>query len=260
MRVKKQQLYASLWKSCDELRGGMDASQYKDYILVLLFLKYISDRSTASGLGLEVPEGASFNDLMKLRGKTNIGEAINKALDDIAKANELGTSITQADFDDDDKLGKGQAKIDRLSRLLGLFAQPGLDFTRHHADGADILGDAYEYLMRNFATESGKSKGQFYTPPEVARVMARIIGIDRARSARDVLYDPTCGSGSLLLKAFEEARHRTGFALTVYGQEMDNATCALATMNMVLHGNTTAQTTKHLRRDRIQLQAVQQAV
>ncbi|MBK9648961.1 MAG: type I restriction-modification system subunit M N-terminal domain-containing protein, partial [Deltaproteobacteria bacterium] len=107
MRVKKQQLYASLWKSCDELRGGMDASQYKDYILVLLFLKYISDRSTASGLGLEVPEGASFNDLMKLRGKTNIGEAINKALDDIAKANELGTSITQADFDDDDKLGKG---------------------------------------------------------------------------------------------------------------------------------------------------------
>ena len=128
MRVKKQQLYASLWKSCDELRGGMDASQYKDYILVLLFLKYISDRSTASGLGLEVPEGASFNDLMKLRGKTNIGEAINKALDDIAKANELGTSITQADFDDDDKLGKGQAKIDRLSRLLGLFAQPGLDF------------------------------------------------------------------------------------------------------------------------------------
>ncbi|MCK6517638.1 type I restriction-modification system subunit M [Myxococcota bacterium] len=240
MRVKKQQLYASLWKSCDELRGGMDASQYKDYILVLLFLKYISDRSTASGLGLEVPEGASFNDLMKLRGKTNIGEAINKALDDIAKANELGTSITQADFDDDDKLGKGQAKVDRLSRLLGLFAQPGLDFTRHHADGADILGDAYEYLMRNFATESGKSKGQFYTPPEVARVMARIIGIDRARSARDVLYDPTCGSGSLLLKAFEEARHRTGIALTVYGQEMDNATCALATMNMVLHGNTTA--------------------
>src|SRR5271157_4928403 len=158
MAIKKSELYNSLWKSCDEPRGGMDASQYKDYVLVLLFVD-----------------------------------------------------------------------------------NPALDFRGNRAEGDDLLGDAYEYLMRHFATESGKSKGQFYTPAEVSRMMAKVIGAGSATRADQTIYDPTCGSGSLLLKAHDEARGRTGLDLAIYGQEMDNATAALAKMNMILHDCPTAE-------------------
>ncbi len=230
MAVKKSELYSSLWASCDELRGSMDASQYKDYVLVLLFMKYISDKG---GELVEIPEGASFYDMVKLKRKKDIGDKINKIIGELAAANDLTGVITVADFNDEEKLGKGKDKVDRLSNLIEIFERPGLDFSKNRAEGDDLLGDAYEYLMRHFATESGKSKGQFYTPAEVSRIMAKVIGIDKSKIQSDTLYDPTCGSGSLLLKAANEAP----YGITIYGQEYDNATRALAVMNMWLHGN-----------------------
>ncbi|HJH31030.1 MAG TPA: type I restriction-modification system subunit M [Methanosarcinaceae archaeon] len=238
MAIKKSELYSSLWKSCDELRGGMDASQYKDYVLVLLFVKYVSDKYAGKKDALiEVPEGGSFQDMVSLKGKKDIGEGINTIIAELAKANDLKGVIDVADFDDSDKLGKGKEMVDRLSNLVGIFQNEGLDFSKNKAEGDDILGDAYEYLMRHFATESGKSKGQFYTPAEVSRVMARVISIDNAKSQTQTIYDPTCGSGSLLLKAADETHQ----GVTIYGQEMDNATTALAKMNMILHNNPTAE-------------------
>jgi type I restriction enzyme M protein len=233
MAIKKSELYSSLWAGCDELRGSMDASQYKDYVLVLLFMKYVSDKG---GALVEIPEGGSFKDMVKLKGKPDIGDQVNKIIGELAKANDLTGVITVADFNDDEKLGKGKEKVDRLSNLIEIFEKPELDFSGNRAEGDDLLGDAYEFLMRNFATESGKSKGQFYTPAEVSRIMAKVIGINQSKSQSETLYDPTCGSGSLLLKAADEAPH----GITIYGQENDNATRALAVMNMWLHGNPTS--------------------
>jgi type I restriction enzyme M protein len=242
MPIKKSELYSSLWKSCDELRGGMDASQYKDYVLVLLFMKYVSDKAASQkGYLLDVPKGGSFADMVALKGDKEIGDRINKIIARLAEANELKGVIDVADFNDADKLGKGKEMVDRLSNLVAIFDTPALDFRSNRADGDDLLGDAYEYLMRHFATESGKSKGQFYTPAEVSRIMARVIGVGDAQSASQTIHDPTCGSGSLLLKAYDEAKGRTGFDLTLYGQEMDNATAALARMNMILHDCPTAE-------------------
>lgn len=233
MAIKKSELYSSLWAGCDELRGSMDASQYKDYVLTLLFMKYVSDKG---GALVEIPEGAGFKDMAALKGQPDIGDRINKIIGKLAEANNLTGIITVADFNDDEKLGTGKEKTDRLSNLVAIFEKPELDFSSNRADGDDILGDAYEYLMRHFATESGKSKGQFYTPAEVSRIMAKVIGINEAKTASETVYDPTCGSGSLLLKAALEAPH----GISIYGQENDNATRALAVMNMWLHGNPSA--------------------
>ncbi len=242
MAIKKSELYSTLWKSCDELRGGMDASQYKDYVLVLLFVKYVSDKYAGQKEALiEVPKGGSFADMVALKGDKEIGDKVNKIISNLAGANDLKGVIDVADFNDADKLGKGKEMVDRLSNLVSLFDTPELDFRSNRAEGDDILGDAYEYLMRHFATESGKSKGQFYTPAEVSRIMAKVIGISSARSANETIYDPTCGSGSLLIKVHDEARGNTKLDLTIYGQEMDNATAAMAKMNMILHGCPTAE-------------------
>jgi type I restriction enzyme M protein len=236
--LKKSQLYTSLWQSCDELRGGMDASQYKDYVLTLLFMKYVSDKHAASPHSLiDVPLGGSFADMVKLKGDKEIGDKINKIIARLAEANDLRGVIDQADFNDEAKLGSGKEMQDRLSKLVAIF--DGLDFRANRAEGDDLLGDAYEYLMRHFATESGKSKGQFYTPAEVSRILAQVIGLERAEElATPTIYDPTCGSGSLLLKA---ADHAATTKLALYGQEMDVATWALARMNMILHGHPTAE-------------------
>ena len=242
MAIKKSELYSSLWKSCDELRGGMDASQYKDYVLVLLFVKYVSDKYAGQkGYLLDVPKGGSFADMVALKGDKEIGDKINKIIAKLAEANDLKGVIDVADFNDADKLGKGKEMVDRLSNLVAIFDTPALDFRGNRAEGDDLLGDAYEYLMRHFATESGKSKGQFYTPAEVSRIMAKVIGVGSAKSADQTIHDPTCGSGSLLLKAHDEAKGRTGLDLALYGQEMDNATAALARMNMILHDCPTAE-------------------
>lgn len=241
MPLKKSELYASLWKSCDELRGGMDASQYKDYVLVLLFVKYVSDKyADQKDPLIEVPKGGRFADLVALKGKKDVGEKMNVAIGKLADANpQLKGAIDVADWNDEGKLGKGNEMVTMLTKLVGIFEQ--LDFSKNRADGDDILGDAYEYLMRHFATESGKSKGQFYTPAEVSRIMAKVIGLGNAKDAKQTIYDPTCGSGSLLLKAHDEAKAATGKDLAVYGQEKDVATKALAVMNMILHNCPTAE-------------------
>jgi len=166
---------------------------------------------------------------------------MNKIISKLAEANDLKGVIDVADFDDPDKLGKGKDMVDRLSNLVAIFDNPSLDFRSNRAEGDDLLGDAYEYLMRHFATESGKSKGQFYTPAEVSRVMAKVVSVGSVKSASQAIHDPTCGSGSLLLKAHDEAKGYTGLDLALYGQEMDNATAALARMNMILHDCPTAE-------------------
>ena len=240
MAIKKSELYGSLWRSCDELRGSMDASQYKDYVLVLLFVKYVSDKyASQKDAMLSVPDDGSFEALVRLKGDKEIGDKINKTIGRLLSANGLEGKIKVADFNDENLLGKGQEMVDRLGGLIGTFA--GLDFRRNRAGGDDLLGDAYEFLMRHFATESGKSKGQFYTPAEVSRIMARVIGIGAATNSDQTIYDPTCGSGSLLLKAHDEALSDTGLDLSIYGQEMDNTTAALAKMNMILHDCITAE-------------------
>jgi type I restriction enzyme M protein len=230
--LKKSDLYRSLWQSCDELRGGMDASQYKDYILTLLFVKYVTDKARSDPNSLiDVPDGGSFDDMVALKGDTEIGDRINKIIGRLAEANDLQRVIDLADFNDEEKLGRGKEMQDRLSKLVAIFAD--LDFRGSRAEGDDLLGDAYEYLMRHFATESGKSKGQFYTPAEVSRVIAKIVGIGLTTRRDQRAYDPTCGSGSLLLKIAAEAPR----GITIYGQEKDNATWALSRMNMILHEN-----------------------
>ncbi len=150
MPLKKSELYSSIWKSCDELRGGMDASQYKDYVLVLLFVKYVSDRyADPEGADLDVPAGARFADMVALGAGKNIGEEINKILDKLGAAIGLKGVFDSVDFNDDDKLGGGKDKVDRLSNLIAIFDKPELDF--READGDDLLGDAYEFLMWHFA-------------------------------------------------------------------------------------------------------------
>lgn len=236
MAIKKTELYSSLWASCDELRGGMDASQYKDYVLTLLFMKYVSDKYKGDPYGMiVVPKGASFDDMVALKGDKEIGDKVNKIIGALAEENDLKGVIDVADFNDEDKLGKGKEMVDRLQKLIGIFE--GLDLSANRADGDDLLGDAYEYLMRHFATESGKSKGQFYTPSEVSRILAKVIGIRPDMLPSTTVYDPTCGSGSLLLKVSDEAPR----GLSIFGQEMDNATSALARMNMILHNTATAK-------------------
>ena len=236
MAIKKKEIYSSLWASCDKLRGGMDASQYKDYILTLLFVKYVTDKfKGVKYADITVPEGGSFDDMVALKGTKNIGEGMDKVIAKLAEAgnNQLRGVIDNAHFNDEAKLGKGQEMVDKLTGLIAIFQRPEFDFRTNKAGGDDILGDAYEYLMRNFATESGKSKGQFYTPAEVSRVLSKVIGIDRIQERDEdwSVYDPACGSGALLIKAADEAP----FEIAIYGQEKEVTTAGLAKMNLVLH-------------------------
>lgn len=212
----------------------MDASQYKDYVLTMLFVKYVSDKySNQKDSLIEVPKGASFEDMVALKGKPDIGDQINKKiLKPLFSANGLEGTVKLVDFNDDDKLGSDKEKVDRLSNLVAIFENPSLDFKNNRAEDDDILGNVYEYLMRHFATDSGKSKGQFYTPSEVSRILAKVIDVQKADKPSYTVYDPTCGSGSLLLKVAEESPK----GLSIYGQEMDIATKSLAVMNMWLHG------------------------
>ncbi len=241
MALKKSDLYSSIWASCDELRGGMDASQYKDYVLFMLFIKYVSDKY-ADYDGFEppivIPKWASFKDMQALTGDADIGNKINtQVIQPLIDANSRLARSDFPDFNDPNKLGDGAARVERLGNLIAIFAKPELDFSKNRAEHDDILGDAYEYLMRHFASQSGKSKGQFYTPSEVSRIMAKVIGITPEISkASTTAYDPTCGSGSLLLKIAAEA----GKHITLEGQEKDVTTAGLARMNMILHDFPTA--------------------
>ncbi|MCF6192500.1 MAG: type I restriction-modification system subunit M, partial [Candidatus Hydrothermae bacterium] len=237
MSIKKTQLYTHLWEAANALRGGMDASQYKDYVLTILFVKYVTDRYKGDRFAeFIVPEGGSFDDLVEAKGKNDIGERINKVLAKLAEENDLKGVIDHVDFDDSSKLGTGKEKVDRLTKLIAIFENPELNFSKNRADGDDILGDVYEYFMKKFATEAGKSKGQFYTPAEVSRIMAQIIGVEKVTKSEQTAYDPTCGSGSLLLKVAVEAKEATGVEISLYGQEIDIDVANLAKMNMIMHG------------------------
>ncbi|MDD2477287.1 MAG: class I SAM-dependent DNA methyltransferase, partial [Dysgonamonadaceae bacterium] len=253
MAVKKTELYNSLWASCDKLRGGMDASQYKDYILTLLFMKYVTDKYLGDEWAditvfdkANDPEpdpekrtGCSFNDIIALKNNKNIGEGIDKIIarfTETEKNNRLKGIIDNVHFNDETKIGKGQEMVDKLTGIVSIFQRPELNFKNNKAAGDDIIGDAYEYLMRNFASESGKSKGQFYTPAEVSRVLTEVIGIDKCTNRYAEVYDPACGSGSLLIRALDAAPFET---ISGYGQEKDVTTAGLAVMNAVLHNKTT---------------------
>lgn len=234
MAIKKNELYSSLWASCDQLRGGMDASQYKDYILTLLFVKYVSDKfKGVKYADIDVPDGASFDDMVALKGNKNIGEEVDKIIAKLAEANDLRGVIDNVHFNDEAKLGKGKEMVDKITKLIAIFQRPEFDMKNNKASGDDLIGDAYEYLMRHFATESGKSKGQFYTPAEVSRILSKIIGIDKisVRPEGWSVYDPACGSGSLLIRAANEAP----VTVSIWGQEKDITTAGLAKMNLVLH-------------------------
>jgi len=241
MAIKKSDLYSSLWASCDELRGGMDASQYKDYVLFMLFIKYVSDKYGDYD-GFEppvvIPKGASFRDMVALKGNSDIGNIINtKVIQPLVDANSRLSKSDFPDFNDSNKLGDGAQKIEKLGNLIAIFENPALDFSKNRPENDDILGDAYEYLMRHFAIDSGKSKGQFLTPSEVSRILAKVIGISPKNSkASTTAHDPTCGSASLLLKVAAEA----GKPITLEGQEKDVSTAGLARMNMILHDFPTA--------------------
>ena len=242
MAIKKSELYSSIWASCDELRGGMDASQYKDYVLFMLFIKYVSDKygdSDDFAPPVTIPPGSSFKDMVALKGKGDIGDKINKQIiQPLIDSNSRLARSDFPDFNDPNKLGEGKAMEERLTNLVSIFQKPELDFSQNRAENDDILGDAYEYLMRHFASQSGKSKGQFYTPSEVSRIIAKVTGISSGSTvAATTAYDPTCGSGSLLLKVAAEA----GVSITLEGQEKDVTTAGLARMNMILHDFPTAK-------------------
>ncbi|MCQ2942995.1 type I restriction-modification system subunit M [Helicobacter pylori] len=236
MAIKKSELYSSLWAGADSLRGGMDASEYKNYVLNLLFLKYISDKARSNtDSEIEVPQGCFYEDILALEGDKEIGDKLNKIIAKIAERNDLKGVIDSVDFNDNTKLGEGKAMTDTLSNLVKIFAD--LSLGAHGALDDDLLGDAYEYLMRHFASESGKSKGQFYTPSEVSLLLSLLLGIDENTRQDKSIYDPTCGSGSLLLKASSLAGEK---GLTIYGQEKDSSTRTLCKMNMILHNSATA--------------------
>ncbi|WP_187915422.1 type I restriction-modification system subunit M [Helicobacter pylori] len=240
MAIKKSELYSSLWAGADSLRGGMDASEYKNYVLNLLFLKYISDKARSNmDSEIEVPQGCFYEDILALEGDKEIGDKLNKIIAKIAERNDLKGVIDSVDFNDNTKLGEGKAMTDTLSNLVKIFAD--LSLGAHGALDDDLLGDAYEYLMRHFASESGKSKGQFYTPSEVSLLLSLLLGIDENTRQDKSIYDPTCGSGSLLLKASSLAGKK---GLTIYGQEKDISTTALCRMNMILHNSATADIAK----------------
>ncbi|RKV23248.1 type I restriction-modification system subunit M [Helicobacter pylori] len=240
MAIKKSELYSSLWAGADSLRGGMDASEYKNYVLNLLFLKYISDKAKNNNFSeIEVPQGCFYEDILALEGDKEIGDKLNKIIAKIAERNDLKGVIDSVDFNDNTKLGEGKAMTDALSNLVKIFAD--LSLGAHGALDDDLLGDAYEYLMRHFASESGKSKGQFYTPSEVSLLLSLLLGIDENTRQDKSIYDPTCGSGSLLLKASSLAGKK---GLTIYGQEKDISTTALCKMNMILHHSADADIAK----------------
>ena len=251
MAVKKTELYSLLWEAANKLRGGVEPARYKDYVLTLLFFKYVSDRYKGQRYGdFIVEEGASFDDLIAAKGKKDIGERVDKILSAFMEENQLQGSLPEVSFNNEDELGRGKELVDKVTGLIAVFENPAIDFKTNRASGDDIIGDAYEYFMMKFAQESGKSKGQFYTPSEVSRIMARLVGISRIepRQGRPwTLYDPAAGSGSLLIRAADEAPvNRQGNAMvSIYGQEKDNATAGLAKMNLVLHQKGTGEIKTH---------------
>lgn len=248
MAVKKSELYSLLWEACNKLRGGVEPARYKDYVLVLLFFKYVSDRYEGQRFAeFTINPGASFNDLIAAKGKSDVGERVDKIIQKFLEENGLQGSLPDVSFNNPDELGTGKELVDKVSGLIGVFQNPAIDFKSNRASGDDIIGDAYEYFMMKFAQESGKSKGQFYTPSEVSRIIARLIGIGNIKNdpnTKYTIYDPAAGSGSLLIRAADESPvDANGESIvTIYGQ--DESTSGLAKMNLILHHKGTGEIKK----------------
>ncbi|MBF8710007.1 MULTISPECIES: type I restriction-modification system subunit M [Pseudomonas] len=254
-QITQQQINQTAWAACDTFRGVVDAGQYKDYILVMLFLKYISDlwndhletyRQQFSGDESRIrrrlererfvlPEGASFYDLYAKRNEANIGELINIALEQIEDTNrtKLEGVFRNIDFNSEANLGRPKDRNRRLKNLLDDFAKPAMDL-RPSRVTEDIIGECYIYLISRFASDAGKKAGEFYTPSAVSRLLAKLA----APKPGDMICDPACGSGSLLIQASQEVGSEN-FAL--FGQEVNGATWALARMNMFLHARDAAR-------------------
>lgn len=247
MAVKKSELYSILWEACNKLRGGVEPSRYKDYVLILLFFKYVSDRYKGQRFAeFTVSEGASFDDLIAAKGKSDVGERVDKIIQKFLEENRLQGSLPDVSFNNPDELGSGKELVDKVSGLIAIFQNPSIDFKSNRASGDDIIGDAYEYFMMKFAQESGKSKGQFYTPSEVSRIIARLIGIGDIKEEAGkkwTLHDPAAGSGSLLIRAADEApTDENGDSIvTIFGQEKYPDTAGLAKMNFILHNKGTGE-------------------
>lgn len=245
--MKKSELYSLLWEACNKLRGGVEPARYKDYVLILLFFKYVSDRYKGQPFAeFTISEGASFDDLIEAKGKSDVGERVDKIIQKFLEDNRLQGSLPDVSFNNPDELGSGKELVDKVSGLIGVFQNPAINFRNNRASGDDIIGDAYEYFMMKFAQESGKSKGQFYTPSEVSRIIARLIGIGNIRQTptkKWTLYDPAAGSGSLLIRAADEAPvdENGDSIVTIFGQEKDHATAGLAKMNLILHQKGTGE-------------------
>jgi type I restriction enzyme M protein len=255
VKITQTDINRIVWKACDTFRGVIDPSQYKDYILTMLFVKYVSDvyqsklaeymiryegdRERAERAmkreRFDVPDESSFNYLFEHRNDNNIGELINIALANLEEANrgkmssEDGSGIFRNIDFNSSNLGDTKDKNTRLKNLLIDFSDEKLNFDSSHLEGNDVIGDAYEFLIANFADTSGKKAGEFYTPSGVSTLLARLT--KSAPGAR--ICDPTCGSGSLLIKAGREVGNDN---FSLYGQELNGSTWALAMMNMFLHG------------------------
>jgi type I restriction enzyme M protein len=254
-KISQQDINGIVWRACDTFRGVIDPSLYKDYILTMLFLKYVSDVHKDIYAGhmnkykndkqrvdramkherFVVPKHCTFDFLFEHRNDSNIGELINIALNGLEEANrgklggEDGSGIFRSIDFNSNNLGDVKEKNARLKHLLIDFSTEDLDLRPSHLEGRDIIGDAYEFLIGNFASDAGKKAGEFYTPPGVSTLIARLT--KSAPGAR--IGDPTCGSGSLLIKAGKEVGSPN---FSLFGQEANGSTWALAVMNMFLHG------------------------
>ena len=252
-KIDKSQINRVVWNACDTFRGVIDPSQYKDYVLTMLFLKYLSDvykakyteyleryegdrERAARSMRHErfvVPETSSFDYLYQHRTADNIGELIDMALADIEDANrekmssEDGGSIFRNISFNSANLGEPKEKNARLKNLLADFNELTLD--ESHLENSDVIGEAYMFLIEKFASDAGKKAGEFFTPAEVSTLLARLT--KSKPGAR--ICDPACGSGSLLIKAGKEVGSNN---FSLYGQEVNGSTWALAMMNMFLHG------------------------
>jgi type I restriction enzyme M protein len=254
--ISQDEINNILWKACDTFRGTVDPSQYKDYILVMLFVKYISDvrqdhfdefmqkykgdtarvQRQLDKDKFKLPKGCSFDELYAQRNANDLGEVINIALNDIEEANreKLEGVFRNIDFNSEANLGRTRERNERLKHLLDDFNDKRLDLRPSRTNGRDIIGDAYEYLIGKFASGAGKKAGEFYTPPEVSELLAALV--DPQPGER--ICDPACGSGSLLIKC---AKHVGTDDYALYGQENNGSTWALAMMNMFLHNVNSAR-------------------
>ncbi len=252
--IDQDRINRAVWVACDAFRGTVDPAIYKDYVLTMLFLKYISDvwqdkyedYQVQYGENFEfieeilkherfvLPQDANFYALYKQRNEAGNGARIDRALFDIATSNrDKLHSVFQDIHFNSNKLGEEKQKDEILRHLLEVFAKPELNLRPTRVGNLDVIGNAYEFLIRNFASSSGKKAGEFYTPPEISELMALLVD----PHANDQICDPTCGSGSLLMKCGQLVKLRNGARrYALYGQEAIGSTWALAKMNMFLHG------------------------